>query len=321
MADDEDPWDRAVREHERARFMREFERHDSGNTGAMLGVNEFNDLLSRRATYAEHCVQMRYELKVAAQKAQDEYNYTEHRRKNPWEHWYVDDRLPSSTDHPLGGYRVPAPFVDQCARLKARLGISFYDDFDKSALGAPLEQFAEGYSAIPDWKAVAPTYENAVKIVFSALSSFYGQNHFVNELTGNSLDHMFYRPREQTIECMTRIKQQQKGRRILAVQTQLGLRHRFRSPDEYRKVSEASEFGLGAFAVGCILLAEEKPRFRTYDTIWPRCVGDEFRYFGSDWFTYTPAYFLQRCQLFFYVDHNNRCGSYSGAVTAFIPSK
>lgn len=68
---------------------------------------------------------------------------------------------------------------------------------------------------------------------------------------------------------------EQKDQDILVVPAQFGIRHRGRSVRRAREVMNANECGLGAFAIGIMLLAHPK-RLKRYDDLWIDCAGDEF---------------------------------------------
>jgi len=112
---------------------------------------------------------------------------------------------------------------------------------------------------------------------------------------------------------------EQKDHDILVVAAQFGIRHRGRSVRRAREVFAANEFGLGAFAIGIMLLTHPE-RLSNYDDLWIDSSGDEFddpgavvrfgkapffRFggggvgFGTDWF----------------VGASRRCGS----ASAFVP--
>jgi hypothetical protein len=68
---------------------------------------------------------------------------------------------------------------------------------------------------------------------------------------------------------------EQKDHDILVVAAQFGLRHRGRSTRRAREVMNASEFGLGAFAIGIMLLTHPE-RLMNYDDLWIDCAGDDY---------------------------------------------
>lgn len=227
---------------------------------------------------------------------------------------YANEEVPSSYGY-LSGFRKPNPFTAQCEILRAKLGCEI--SFDESALNTPLVTLAEGNSAIPDWETVAPTYGEAVELVLKALEKSYG-GRFVNYRDGQ-LGPQQLKQSKRSIERLALLKQQQKGAKILVVQTQFGLRHRGRSVRRAREVFQASEFGLGAFAVGCMLLTHEN-RLRHYDDLWPDCAGDEYAPEAGGDFYDAPFFYFGGENLEF-----STCGIGSarvifGSVSAFVPS-
>lgn len=228
---------------------------------------------------------------------------------------YADEEAPSNYGY-LSGYRRPNSFVAQCEILRAKLGCKI--SFAESALNTPLVSLAEGNSAIPDWQTVAPTYGEAVELVLEALKEAYG-GRFVNcregELRPNRL-----RQSKRSIERLALLKERQRGAKILVVQTQFGLLHRGRSVRRAREVFQAPEFGLGAFAVGCMLLTHEN-RLRHCDDLWLYCPGDEYRFDVSSGFLDAPHFYFSGGQLKFCTIGVDSYDDYYGSASAFVPSE
>jgi hypothetical protein len=59
------------------------------------------------------------------------------------------------------------------------------------------------------------------------------------------------------------------------VPAQFGIRHRGRSVRRAREVMSANECGLGAFAIGIMILTHPE-RLSHYNDLWIDCAGDEF---------------------------------------------
>lgn len=132
---------------------------------------------------------------------------------------------------------------------------------------------AEGLFAIPRWQSIAPTYGEAVQKVLSALSKAYGGN-FHNYREGQLGPDQF-RQSAKSVAFWEQVGEEQKGFDIPLVPAQFGIRHRGRSVRRARKVMQANECGLGAFAIGIMLLTHED-RLKHYDDLWIDCAGDEF---------------------------------------------
>jgi hypothetical protein len=110
----------------------------------------------------------------------------------------------------------------------------------------------------------------------------------------------------------------QKDHDILVVAAQFGLRHRGRSVRRAREVMNASEFCLGAFAIGIMLLTHPE-RLKHYDDLWIDCAGDEFSYGGDGQFGNAPCFSFDdvwvEFDTNFVVGANGSYGSASASVS------
>lgn len=99
-----------------------------------------------------------------------------------------------------------------------------------------------------------------------------------------------YLQQSKRSEAMWRkLGDEQKNGSILIVPCQSGLRHRGRSVRRAREVMNASEFGLGAFAVGVMLLTHPE-RLKHYDDLWIDCAGDEYSTGAGGLFGMAPCF-------------------------------
>lgn len=132
---------------------------------------------------------------------------------------------------------------------------------------------AHGWFVVPRWETLAPTYSEAVNTVLSMiLCSFNGRFH--NHLA-DQLGPEFLHQNAKSCELFRTIGNQQRGHSVIIVAAQLGMQHRGRSVCEALRTMSSQEFGLGAFAVGAILLTH--PEYLQHSTdLWIDCAGDEF---------------------------------------------
>lgn len=198
---------------------------------------------------------------------------------------FADEEVESEYGY-LSGYS-PKPFADQIARLKAlfpELG-----DTDLELASQPLPANAEGWFPIPRWEKISRTYHEACLKVFTLIGQTR-DGKFYNYREGE-IDPRHLRQHERSVAMWKKVGDAQKDRDILVVPAQFGLRHRGRSVRRAREVMNASEFGLGAFAVGIMLLTHPE-RLMTYDDLWIDCAGDEFapgadgRFVGAPFFDF-----------------------------------
>lgn len=151
----------------------------------------------------------------------------------------------------------------------------------------PLPSGAEGYFVIPRWKKIAPTYNEAVEKVL-ALIEKTRNGKFYNYRAGE-LGPQYLRQHSRTVKLMQKVGEQQKNHDMLVIPAQFGFRHRGRSVRRAREVFTANECGLGAFAIGIMLLTHPK-RLQHLNNLWIDCAGDEFAPGAGGEFSGTPFF-------------------------------
>lgn len=182
---------------------------------------------------------------------------------------YKDEEVSSAFGY-HSGYHYPKDVIAQTNKLREL----FHDvGFANEQMQRPDVANAEGYFAIPRWQVVAPTYGEAVKIVLDALKKAY-KGRFKNWREGE-LGPTFLRQSAKSVAFWEQVGEEQQGFDILLIPAQFGIRHRGRSVRRAREVMESNECGLGAFAVGIMLLTHED-RLQHRDDLWIDCAGDEF---------------------------------------------
>lgn len=184
----------------------------------------------------------------------------------------------------LYGYQ-PKSITEQVARLRElfpRLGSA-----DPKLANQPLPEGAEGWFAIPRWDTIAPTYGQAVENVLTMISEI-GNGKFHNYRDGE-LGPDYLRQHERTALMFQKLSGQQRHSDIIVVPSQFGLRHRGRSVRRARELFDNSEFGLGAFAVGAMLLTHSD-RLMSYDDLWIDCAGDEYSRGASGRLEFAPFF-------------------------------
>ena len=196
---------------------------------------------------------------------------------------YADEEVESSYGY-LSGY-TPKGITEQTNRLRELFpGIGYANE--KLAEGA-LPENTEGWFAIPRWEKVAPTYGEAVQKVLNLIKqtrngAFY--NYRDGELGPNQL-----RQSAKQVAMFQKLGDEQNGHDILMVPAQFGIRHRGRSVRRAREVMNANECGLGAFAIGIMLLTHPE-RLQHYDDLWIDCAGDEFAPRAGGGFSESPYF-------------------------------
>ena len=174
---------------------------------------------------------------------------------------------------------------------------------------------AEAWFAIPRWQALAPTYNDAVGMVADVLDS---NRRFSNRIAGN-LGAKYLRQNERTRLAEEILAKQQPGSDILVLAAQFGLRHRGCSARRARVVMAGNEFGLGAFALGCMLITHPE-RLSRIDTLMIDCSGDEYSLRADTVFDRVPLFDFDLGGVEFSVFFDDRARELWGTPTAFAVS-
>ncbi len=172
----------------------------------------------------------------------------------------------------------------QCNRLRELFsGIGFannidlFDSIEKGEVVLPAN--TEGWFAIPNWiknpAIFGDTYNSALQKVLDTIKTTRNGK-FYNYRDGQ-LGPKRLRQSARTQEFFRGLSEAQGNPDILIVAAQFGFRHRGRSVRRAREiiVSTSGEFGLGAFAVGVMILTHPE-RLMNYDDLWIDCAGDEY---------------------------------------------
>ncbi|MBX3027081.1 hypothetical protein KF840_19430 [bacterium] len=228
---------------------------------------------------------------------------------------FTDEEIASDYGY-LSGYQ-PKGVVDQIVRLRQlfpELGI-----VDVVFANRDLPPHAEGYFAIPRWEKIAPTYNAALEMVFLALSQTRN-GQFYNWREGETGQNRL-RQHSHTQACLKKLGDEQEGNDILIVPAQFGLRHRGQSARRAREVMSSSEFGLGAFAVGIMLLTHPE-RLKHLDDLWIDCAGDEYDYPPDhDRFSRTPCFNFGGGRVRFGARWGTDADSMYGSASGFVPQE
>ncbi len=171
----------------------------------------------------------------------------------------------------ISGYRKPKGITEQCNILR-QIFPGVGNALEKLAeREVPLH--AEGWFAIPKWQTIAPTYSEAVVKVLDAIREARGGK--LHNYREGQINDSRLRQTAKTVSVFDMLGDEQKGHDILVVAGQFGLHHRGRSVRRAREVFQTNESGLGAFAIGIMLLIHAE-RLQHYDDLWIDCAGDEY---------------------------------------------
>lgn len=225
---------------------------------------------------------------------------------------FADEEVKSNYGY-LSGYK-PKGITEQTNILRQLFpGIGFADE---KIAEQPLPPNAEGWFAIPRWQSVAKTYNEAVQKALELIKK-QRKGKFYNYREGE-LGEQYLRQHGRTVKKLETLGDQQKGYDILVVATQFGLRHRGRSVRRAREIMNASEFGLGAFEIGCMLLTHPE-RLRHYDDLWIDCAGDEYRPGADGQFDSAPCFGFGAGRVKFFTCWCRYASECYGSASGFLP--
>ena len=206
------------------------------------------------------------------------------------------------------------PVCEQLVELSKHFnGLNTNDVLACSKELPALPSGAEGWFAVPRWEKVAKTYNEAVEKVLDLIGK---TRTFYNYRKGN-LGPKYLRLSERTAVALQMLGERQKGD-FLLIPAQFGLTHRGRSVRRVRVVYAPSEFGLGSFITGCMILSHPE-RFVQWEQLHIDCPGDEYSPDAGGVFSSAPIFYFSGGGVEFYAlwvgDASERYGSASGFVS------
>ena len=209
------------------------------------------------------------------------------------------------------GYKIKA--ISEQANILRQLfpGIGLADE---KIAERPLPPNAKGWFAIPKWQMLAPTYGVAVEKVLAMIAS---KRKFSNYQDGR-LGSEYLQQHDKTAKMFRKLSDEQKDFDIIVVPAQFGLRHKGLSVRRAREVFVANEFGLGAFAIGIMLLTHPEREIR-WEQLHIDCAGDVYVANSDDCFLRSPSFHFLGGGLRFDVRKINDANYYFGAASAFLP--
>ena len=204
---------------------------------------------------------------------------------------FADEEVGSSYGY-LSGYK-PKGITEQTNILRQLFpGVGFADE---KLAERPVPVGAEGWFAIPKWQTIAPTYGEAVEKVLAKIEETR-KGKFKNRREGELGPDDLKQTARTEVTMFETLGYEQKDHDILVVAAQFGLRHRGRSVRRAREVMQVNEFGLGAFAVGIMILTHPE-RLMHDDDLCIDCAGDEYTAKAGDDVSRAPLFYFEadRC--------------------------
>jgi len=181
----------------------------------------------------------------------------------------------------------------------------------------PLPAGAEGWFAIPKWQRLAGTYGEAVEKVLAAIKRT--RNGKFANYCSEALGPEYLRQSALTSLGLGMIEEEQKGYNVLVVPAQFGYSHGGHSIRRSLEVMGDYEFGLGAFAVGIMLLTHPE-RFSSHNDLCIDCSGDELAPLADSQFVMAPCFELgDDLTVSFCGRYTNDADGVFGSVSGFLP--
>jgi hypothetical protein len=177
----------------------------------------------------------------------------------------------------------------------------------------PLPDGAEDWFAIPRWQALSSSYSGAVEMVLGLLAA---KRRVSNRIIGR-LGEQYLRQSERSRLAESILAEQQRENGVLVVAAQSGMLHRGCSARRTREVLAGNEFGLGVFAIGCMLLTHPE-RLSSEDTLMIDCSGDEYSLRGDLTFDRVPLFDFDISGIEFSMFYEDRARNLWGSPTGFL---
>jgi hypothetical protein len=177
----------------------------------------------------------------------------------------------------------------------------------------PLPEGAEDWFAVPRWQAVAPTYNEAVEKMVAVLAT---KRRFSNRIP-ERMGPRFLRQSQRLQLAENILAEQQQQADILVVAAQTGMMYRGCSARRARVLMAGNEFGLGTFAMGCLLITHPE-RLSSLETLMIDCSGDEYAFQGGLAYDRVPLFDYDLGGIEFSIFYEDRARNLWGTPTGFL---
>ena len=236
---------------------------------------------------------------------------------------YANEVVSSNYTYPKE-YKGPKPIEEQVKTIATMFGLDPTQALEFAKNLPTLPEGSEGWFAIPKVSVVATKqfpaitdkaeqYCEAVKLVHTKLAD---SRSFTNYRNGEIVPSKL-RQHARTVDFLEHLEAEQQGD-ILIIAVQYGMRHRGKSVRRARETFASNEFGLGAFAIGCMALVHPE-RYVRWEELDTDCAGDEFAPSADGDFSRSPFFCFGDGRLRFSTyDVSVASGRY-GSVSAFVP--
>lgn len=233
---------------------------------------------------------------------------------------YVNEVVSSSYTYPKE-YKMKL-IEEQVKFIAEKFGLDPTQALEFAKNLPTLPEGSEGWFAIPKVSAVATKqfhaitdkaeqYCEAVKLVHTKLADSRSFTNYRNdEIVPSKL-----RQHARTVDFLEHMEAEQTGD-ILIIAVQYGMRHRDKSVRRARETFANNEFGLSAFAIGCMTLVHPD-RYVRFEELYTDCAGDEFSPDAGGVFSEAPLFFFDGDELGFGTRDVSRAHDSFGSASAF----
>ena len=126
------------------------------------------------------------------------------------------------------------------------------------------------------------------------------------------------RQHARTVDFLEHLESEQQGD-ILIIAAQYGMRHRGKSVRRARETFASNEFGLDAFALGCMALVHPERHVRYDEELATDCAGDEFAPDAGSAFSNALFFRFGGDGLHFGAHDVSHTFDYFGTASGFLP--
>ncbi|MGA2809342.1 MAG: hypothetical protein ABSE87_14530 [Terracidiphilus sp.] len=232
-------------------------------------------------------------------------------KRNRCPNRYGKEKVSSAYGYPEG-YRMKAVW-EQVAILRRHFPALGTNEDDLEQLAKrPLPLRAE-WAVIPRWEKVGATYCEAIQKIFALIAS-------ERKFSVTCKERLNDRTLMQSVKAMDawkRLGEQQSGDWLI-VATQFGLRFRGCSVRCATDTMYSYEFGLGTFAVACMLLTHPKREIK-WEQLHPECGGDYFTPIKDEQLVRTPLFSFRSGELKLDSVQIDNPGDGFGCASGFLP--
>jgi hypothetical protein len=236
---------------------------------------------------------------------------------------YANEVVSSNYTYPKE-YKGPKPIAEQVKTIATMFGLDPTQALEFAKNLPTLPEGSEGWFAIPKVSVVATKqfpaitdkaeqYCEAVKLVHTKLAE---SRSFTNYRNGEIVPSKLCQ-HARTVDFLEHLEAEQQGD-ILIIAVQYGMRHRGKSVRRARETFASNEFGLGAFAIGCMALVHPE-RYVRWEELDTDCAGDEFAPGADGAFSKAPFFYFLGGKLRFGACDVSTANDCYGSVSGFVP--